>query len=71
MGKTWFWIHESEPRGGAGLRAASAVLWVAAGGMGRARPLGIAVRGAAPDAVSDGAHSRGARMGGVVGDEKG
>ena len=47
------------------------MLRVAAGGVGRARPRGGAVCGAAPDAVADGADCRGTRMGGVVGDEKG
>ena len=35
------------------------------------RGLAGAVRGASPDAVADGAHSRGTRVGGVVGAEKG
>ena len=39
--------------------------------MGRAQSCGVAVRGLAPDAVADGAHSRGSGVGGVVGDEKG
>lgn len=47
------------------------MLRVAAGGVGRARPRGGAVRGAAPDAVADRAHSRGTGVEGVVGDEKG